>query len=47
MEVQKSGIPEDRGSIELMQQLEPRYKIPHRTTFSRSVVPSIYKEMKE
>ena len=30
-----------------MHQLEPRYEIPHRTTFSRSVVPSIYKEVRQ
>ena len=30
-----------------MQQLEPCYEIPHRTTFLRSVVPSIYKEVKQ
>ena len=30
-----------------MQQLEPRYQIPHRTTFSRSVVPSMYNEARK
>ena len=30
-----------------MEQLEPRYEIPHRTTFSRSVIPSIYEEVKQ
>jgi len=38
---------EDRGFSELMQQLEPRYQIPHRTTFSRSFVPSMYKEARK
>ena len=35
---------DDKGFKELhvMQQLEPRYEIPHRTTFSRSIIPSIY-----
>ena len=36
----------DRGFKGLMQQLEPRYEIPHRKTFSRSVIPSIYEEVK-
>ena len=26
---------------------EPHYEIPHRTTFSKSVIPSIYKELKQ
>ena len=37
----------DRGFKGLMQQLEPRYEIPHRTTFLRSVIPSIYEEVKQ
>ena len=44
---QPYSFVEDRGFSELMQQLEPRYQIPHRTTFSRSVVPSMYKEAKK
>ena len=35
---QPYSLVEDKGFIKLMQQLEPRYEIPHRTTFSRSVV---------
>ena len=38
---------EDKGFNELMEQLEPGYEIPHRTTFSRSVVPGIYEEVKQ
>ena len=38
---------EDKGFVKLMHQLEPRYEIPYRTTFSRSIVPSIYKEVKQ
>jgi len=38
---------EDRGFSELMQQLEPRYQIPHRTTYCRSVIPSMYKEARK
>ena len=30
-----------------MHQLEPGYQISHRTTFSRSVVPSLYKEARK
>ena len=40
---QPYSFVEDKGFSELMQQLEPRYQIPHRTTFSRSVVPTMYK----
>ena len=32
---QPYSFVEDKGFTELMQQLEPRYEIPHRTTFSR------------
>jgi len=38
---------EDRGFSGLMQQLEPRYQIPHRTTFSRSIIPFIYNETRK
>ena len=38
---------EDKGYIELMHQLEPHYEILHRTTFSRFVIPSIYKEVEQ
>ena len=44
---QPYSFVEDKGFIKLMHQVEPRYEIPHRTTFSRSVVPSIYKEVKQ
>ena len=44
---QPYSFVEDRGFSELMQQLEPCYQIPHRTTFSRSVVPSMYKEARK
>jgi len=30
-----------------MQQLEPQYETPHWTTFSRSVVPAMYQEVKQ
>ena len=44
---QPYSFVEDRGFSELMHQLEPRYQIPHRTTFSRSVIPSLYKEARK
>ena len=44
---QPYSFVEDRGFSELMHQLEPRYQIPHQTTFSRSVVPSLYKEARK
>ena len=44
---QPYSFVEDRGFKELMEELEPRYKIPHRTTFCRSVIPRIYEEVKE
>ena len=34
------------GFRELMHYLDPRYRIPHLTTFSRSIVPKIYKNLK-
>ena len=44
---QPYSFVEDRGFSEQMQQLEPRYQIPHRTTFSTSIVPSMYKEARK
>ena len=44
---QPYSFVEDRGFSELMHQLEPCYQIPNRTTFSRSVVPSLYKEARK
>jgi len=35
---------DDKGFNKLMQQLEPRYEIPHRTTFSRI---AMYQEVKQ
>jgi len=43
---QPFSFVEDRSFKELMEQLEPRYEIPHRTTFSRSVIPGTYEETK-
>ena len=44
---QPYSFVEDRGFKELMEELEPHYEIPHRTTFCRSVIPTIYEEVKE
>ena len=44
---QPYSFVEDRGFKELMEELEPHYKLPHRTTFCRSVIPRIYEEVKE
>jgi len=44
---QPYSFVEDRRFSEFMQQLEPRYQIHHRTTFSRSVIPSMYKEARK
>ena len=41
---QPFAFVEDRGFKEL---LEPGYNIPHRTTFSRPVIPGIYEEAKQ
>ena len=43
---QPFAFVEDRVFKELTEQLEPRYNIPHRKTFSRSVIPGIYEEAK-
>ena len=40
---QPYSFVEDRGFSE---QLEPGYHIPHRTKFSRSIIPSIYSKTK-
>ena len=44
---QPYSFVEDRGFKEQMEELEPHYEIPHRTTFCRSVIPRIYEEVKE
>ncbi|XP_076283019.1 zinc finger BED domain-containing protein 4-like [Lasioglossum baleicum] len=40
-------IVEDVGFKNLIRMLEPRYKLPSRTTFSESIVPAIYKDEKK
>ena len=46
-EFQPFSFVEDKGFKELKEQLEPRYEIPHRTSFSRSIIPGIYEEAKQ
>ena len=38
------SIVEDEGFTDLMRTLEPRFSIPCRTTFSRSIIPDIYQK---
>ncbi|KAH9375516.1 hypothetical protein HPB48_016076 [Haemaphysalis longicornis] len=33
---------EKKGFKDLMHHLQPQYKVPHRTTFSRNVIPELY-----
>ncbi|KAH7970899.1 hypothetical protein HPB49_016628 [Dermacentor silvarum] len=35
---------ENRGFKELMNHMEPLYKIPSRTTFSRTIIPALYRD---
>lgn len=44
LDLQPYDFVESRGFKELMHELEPLYKIPCRTTFSRTVVPELYKD---
>lgn len=39
---QPLNIVDNQGFKYLMSMAEPRYTIPHRTTFSRNIIPSIY-----
>lgn len=44
---QPFSVVEDTGFKRLMQMAFPRYKMPSRTTFSRNVVPSLYRACKD
>ncbi|XP_077280023.1 zinc finger BED domain-containing protein 4-like [Temnothorax americanus] len=41
------NIVNEPGFRHLLHFLEPRYNVPCRTTFSRSIIPKLYKELKE
>lgn len=41
------SIVDEPGFRHLLHFLEPRYNVPCRTTFSRSIIPKLYKELKE
>lgn len=45
MDFQPYSVVENRGFRELIQVLEPKYQIPPRTTFSRNLVPDMYKNV--
>ena len=40
------SIVEEPGFVELLTYAEPRYKLPHRTTFSRTHLPELYQQTK-
>ncbi|KAH9360763.1 hypothetical protein HPB48_018218 [Haemaphysalis longicornis] len=44
LDLQPYHFVESRGFKELMHEMEPLYKIPCRTTFSRTVVPELYRD---
>jgi hypothetical protein len=43
---QPYSVVDDRGFRELMSVAEPRYRLPSRTTFSRTLVPELYEQTK-
>lgn len=43
LDFQPYDIVENKGFQELIHHLQPQYNIPHRTTFSRTIVPELYK----
>lgn len=47
LDIQPFSIVEDRGFTNLIAYLEPRYKLPNRTTFSRKLIPDLYMEVRE
>uniref|UniRef100_H2ZR45 HAT C-terminal dimerisation domain-containing protein n=1 Tax=Ciona savignyi TaxID=51511 RepID=H2ZR45_CIOSA len=45
-DVQPFSMVEDKGFVGLLQLLEPRYKIPSRSTFSRAILPNTFQKSK-
>lgn len=41
-DLQPYEFVENKGFQDLIRHLQPQYKIPHRTTFSRTVIPELY-----
>ncbi|KAH7940693.1 hypothetical protein HPB49_003558 [Dermacentor silvarum] len=44
LDLQPYIFVENRGFKELMNHMEPLYKIPSRTTFSREIIPALYRD---
>ncbi|XP_049514970.1 zinc finger BED domain-containing protein 4-like [Dermacentor silvarum] len=44
LDLQPYIFVENRGFKELMNHMEPLYKIPSRTTFSRTIIPALYRD---
>lgn len=44
LDLQPYSCVENRGFKELMNHMEPMYKIPSRTTFSRTIIPELYRD---
>ncbi|KAL1444355.1 hypothetical protein MTO96_029904 [Rhipicephalus appendiculatus] len=42
-DLQPYEIVENKGFQDLIRHLQPHYKIPHRTTFSRGAIPELYR----
>ncbi|XP_049276311.1 zinc finger BED domain-containing protein 4-like [Rhipicephalus sanguineus] len=42
-DLQPYEFVENKGFQDLIRDLQPQYKIPHRTTFSRTVIPELYR----
>ncbi|KAL1426820.1 hypothetical protein MTO96_017962 [Rhipicephalus appendiculatus] len=43
LDLQPYEIVENKGFQDLIRHLQPHYKIPHSTTFSRAVIPELYR----
>ncbi|KAH6937304.1 hypothetical protein HPB50_026499 [Hyalomma asiaticum] len=44
LDLQPYSCVENRGFKELMNHMQPLYKIPSRTTFSRTIIPELYRD---